>query len=254
MNISIQQAASALQAYEQWHQTIADNMSAANVPGFKRSSFSLTANDTGVSNPIGSASTGDATIQNYLLPKGESHYDYSQGQLKHTGLATDIAIGEEGFFELELPDGSTAYTRDGEFRINDLGELVTKQGYQVMGTNGPVIFDDKTGLNFQIAPDGTISENGIDSGQKLVAKKIEDTTKLEASGEGNFLLKDQSIDIEEVESPNFQQRYIEQSNVSAIQEMTRMIQVMRSHEANHRVIQQHDQRIGKVINELGQPI
>ena len=118
MNISIQQAASALQAYEQWHQTIADNMSAASVPGFKRATFSLTANDTGMANPVG-GSGGDSSVNNYLIPKGESHFDHSPGPIKHTGQPTDLALGEEGFFELELPDGSTAYTRDGEFQLNE---------------------------------------------------------------------------------------------------------------------------------------
>ena len=253
MNISIQQAASALQAYEQWHETIASNMSAASVPGFKRSTFSLKADETAATDPA-DTSTDDATLKNYLIPKGEVHLDHSPGLIKHTGQPTDIAIGEQGYFELVLEDDSTAYTRDGEFRVNEQGELVNKQGYKVMGTGGPIQFNEETGTNFHIAPDGSISENGVNTGEKLLAVEIVDMSKLVHSGDGNFVLSDETAETKEVDTPNFQQRYVEQSNVSAIHEMTRMIHVMRSFEANHHVIQQHDQRLGKVINELGQPI
>ena len=257
MNISIQQAASALQAYEQWHATIADNMSAANVPGFKRSKFSLKA----VNGP--EISTDNATLKNYLMPKGDVTLDHSAGLIKHTGQPTDIALGGEGYFELVLEDpwrsdagteNTTAYTRNGEFKVNEQGELVNNQGLKVMGTGGPIQFNEDTGNNFDIAPDGTISVNGVDTGEELLAVDIGDKSKL-VFFDGNFVLRDD--DTEEanpMDDPNFQQKYVEQSNVSAIHEMTRMIHVMRSFEANHHVIQQHDQRLGKVINELGQPI
>ena len=253
MNISIQQAASALQAYEQWHETIASNMSAASVPGFKRSTFSLKAEETGAADPA-DISTDNATLKNYLIPKGEVHLDHSRGLIKHTGQPTDIAIGAEGYFELVLGDGSSAFTRDGEFRVNEQGELVNKQGYKVLGTGGPIQFNEDTGNNFDIAPDGTISENGVDTGEKLLAVNIDDKSKL-IPLDGNFVLReDDAGEASERDDPNFQQKYVEQSNVSAIHEMTRMIHVMRSFEANHHVIKQHDQRLGKVINELGQPI
>ena len=257
MNISIQQAASALQAYEQWHATIADNMSAANVPGFKRSTFSLEA----VNGP--EISSDNATLKNYLMPKGNDTLNHSAGLLKHTGQPTDIALGGEGYFELVLedawrsdagPENTRAFTRDGEFKVNEQGELVNNQGFKVMGTGGPIQFNEDTGNNFDIAPDGTISVNGVDTGEKLLAVDIGDKSKLRFFN-GNFVLReDDTGEANDSDDPNFQQKYVEQSNVSAIHEMTRMIHVMRSFEANHHVIQEHDQRLGKVINEMGQPI
>ena len=257
MNISIQQAASALQAYEHWHATIADNMSAANVPGFKRSKFSLEA----VNGP--EISSDNATLKNYLMPKGNDTLDHSAGLIKHTGQPTDIAIGGEGYFELVLedawrsdagPENTRAFTRDGEFKVNEQGELVNNQGFKVRGTAGTIQFNEETGNNFDIAPDGTISVNGVDTGETLRAVDIGDTNKLRFIN-GNFVLPEDDIaEAKQMDDPKFQQKYVEQSNVSAIHEMTRMIHVMRSFEANHHVIQQHDQRLGKVINELGQPI
>ena len=262
MNISIQQAASALQAYEQWHATIADNMSAANVPGFKRSTFSLKGEPTG---PVDSseASSENTSLKNYLMPKGNDTLDHSAGLIKHTGQPTDIALGGEGYFELVLedawrsdagPENTRAFTRDGEFKVNEQGELVNNQGFKVMGTGGPIQFNEETGNNFDIAPDGTISVNGVDTGEELLAVDIGDKSKLRFIN-GNFVLSEDDIgEAKQMDDPKFQQKYVEQSNVSAIHEMTRMIHVMRSFEANHHVIQQHDQRLGKVINELGQPI
>lgn len=262
MNISIQQAASALQAYEQWHETIADNMSAANVPGFKRSTFSLKGKET---EPVDSSeiSSENTSLKNYLMPKGNVTLNHSAGLMKHTGQPTDIAIGGEGYFELVLEDAwrsgegtenTRAFTRNGEFKVNEQGELVNNQGFKVMGTGGPIQFNEGTGTNFDIAPDGTISENGVDTGEKLLAVNIGDKSKLVLL-DGNFVLHEENVgEATEADDPNFQQKYVEQSNVSAIHEMTRMIHVMRSFEANHHVIQQHDQRLGKVINELGQPI
>ena len=211
MNISIQQAASALQAYEQWHATIADNMSAANVPGFKRSKFSLKA----VNGP--EISTDNATLKNYLMPKGDVTLDHSAGLIKHTGQPTDIALGGEGYFELVLedawrsdagPENTRAFTRDGEFKVNEQGELVNNQGFKVMGTGGPIQFNEDTGNNFDIAPDGTISVNGVDTGEKLLAVDIGDKSKL-IFFNGNFVLReDDTGEANDSDDPHFQQKYL----------------------------------------------
>ena len=102
--------------------------------------------------------------------------------------------------------------------------------------------------------DGSVSENGQESNQKIRIVMPDDLSNLQSIGGGNFKIKPTAGEIAEVEEPVVQQKHLEQSNVSAIEQMTRMIQVMRSHEANHRIIQQHDQRLGKMISELGQPV
>ncbi|MDA7618695.1 flagellar hook-basal body protein [Verrucomicrobia bacterium] len=256
MNISIHQAASAMQAYEQWHATIADNMSAAGVPGFRKTVFTLKAEDTGLPAPM--VSTDESVVStNYLMPAGVSTVDHeTRGFIKQTGIATDLALGVEGFFELQMDDGSTAYTRDGEFKLNELGDLVTKKdGYPLIGRNGPVNIDQDTGLDFDVAPNGSLSERGVDTGQQITAVTFDDMTQIQSIGGGIYVPVDpDDVAPVAVDSPNFQHKHLEQSNVSALEEMTRMIQVMRGHEANHRVIQQHDQRLGQLISELGKPI
>ena len=253
MNISIQQAASAMRAYERWHETIAGNMSASNVTGFKGLKFSMTAEDTGNMRQLDDVGM-DSKVRNYLLPKGDAKLDFSPGLIRQTGSPTHLALGEMGFFELQLPDGNSAYTRDGEFHLNQFGELVSKQGYLVMGDRGVISFEEDTGMRFSVGSDGSISEKGNDPSQKVRVVSVADLSKLSDIGAGNYSIEDPSVDVEEVENPNIQQHHIEQSNVSAMEQMTQMIQVMRAHEATHHVIQQHDQRLGKLINELGQPV
>ena len=257
MNISIQQAASSIKAYEQWHETIASNLSAATIPGFKANQFSMLAEEVSKQSQEALNQPG-SIMQSYQMPKGSTHLDFSPGPLKNTETPTDLAISGDGFFEIELEGGELGYTRDGEFHINDQGELVTKQGYPVLGdTGGPIIFQDTTGLNFTISRTGQISENDTFSGQSLRIVNIGDTRQMSHAGGGIFKVRDpNAAEINPVneDEVNVHQFHLEQSNVSTIHEMTRMIQAMRSNEVNHRIIQHHDQRLGKTIAELGQPI
>jgi flagellar basal body rod protein FlgG len=197
-------------------------------------------------------------LQSYQIPKGSTKLDFSPGPLKNTESPTDLAISGDGFFEIELEGGELGYTRDGEFHINDQGELVTKQGYPVLGDNGgPIIFQDTTGLNFTIGRSGQISENDTFSGQTLRIVNIGDTRQMSHAGGGIFKVSDPNaaqINPMNEDEIDVHQFHLEQSNVSTIHEMTRMIQAMRSNEVNHRIIQHHDQRLGKTIAELGQPI
>ena len=256
MNISIQQAASSIKAYEQWHETIASNLSAATIPGFKANQFSMLAEEVSKQSQEALNQPG-SIMQSYQMPKGSTHLDFSPGPLKNTETPTDLAISGDGFFEIELDGGELGYTRDGEFHINDQGELVTKQGYPVLGDTGAITFQDTTGLNFTIGRTGQISENDTFSGQTLRIVNIGDTRQMSHAGGGIFKVSDPNaaqINPMNEDEIDLRQFHLEQSNVSTIHEMTRMIQAMRTNEVNHRIIQHHDQRLGKTIAELGQPI
>jgi flagellar basal body rod protein FlgG len=257
MNISIQQAASSIQAYEQWHETIAGNLSAASVPGYKATQFSMVAENINGQHQEALAASS-AIMKGYQMPGAMRRLDFTAGPLKHTETPTDIAIKGDGFFEIELPGGELGYTRDGEFHINDLGELVTKQGYPVLGDNGaPITFQQDTGLNFTIGHNGQVTENGVFDGQILRVVRVADTSGLQDAGGGLFTIADpntaQPTPLNEDEIA-LQQFHLEQSNVSTIHEMTQMIQAMRSSELNHQVIRHYDQRLGKTIADLGQPL
>ena len=83
MNISIQQAASSIKAYEQWHETIAGNLSAASIPGFKANQFSMLAEEVSKQSQEALNQPG-SIMQSYQMPKGSTHLDFSPGPLKNT--------------------------------------------------------------------------------------------------------------------------------------------------------------------------
>src|SRR6185436_20594619 len=120
MNVSLFQAAAALKANSQWQEAIAENLSASSIPGFKKKELFTTAIAAG-----GPPLPGVAP-STFVMPRSGVATNFQPGQLKHTGVNTDCAIEGPGFFEMQLPNGTTGYTRDGEFQINAQGQLVTK--------------------------------------------------------------------------------------------------------------------------------
>ena len=204
------------------------------------------------------------------MPKGLTELDFSPGPLRNTETATDMALGgiviPEGeerslhpFFAVELLEsGEVGYTRDGEFHLQQVGNevrLVTKQGHYVLGDAGPIAFERNTGMDFTISKFGEISENGQYSQKDVRVVGFEDPNILQHIGNGIFKPSDPTAaeDLNLVDI-NIHQFHLEQSNVSSINEMTKMIQAMRSNEVNHRIIQHYDQRLGKTIADLGTPI
>src|SRR2546421_12269743 len=116
MNVGLYQAAAALNANGRWQDSIAQNLAAASIPGFKKQDLSFGAIAAGMkSAPAPDTHSSLAT-------------NFSPGELRFTGVKTDVALEGSGFFAVQLPDGNIGYTRDGEFQTNASGELISKQG------------------------------------------------------------------------------------------------------------------------------
>lgn len=145
---------------------------------------------------------------------------FTTGGYQQTGSATHFAIeGDHGFFEVTLPDGSRAYTRDGSFQLNANGQLITSEGYTVSGT-------PSTPQVFQFAnPQGLLSK-----GQNLYQP---------TNASGPAQNADNTV----------MQGYIETSNVDDAQEMVNLIVAQRAYEANIKAIQVADQ-MRQRINEI----
>lgn len=248
MNVSMYQAAAALNAHSRWQEIVAENLSASALPGFKKHTVSFGAIDGGQMLP---GATGGPSSQSakFALPKLSSGIDFSAGQLKHTGVNTDMAIEGEGFFEVQLPTGETALTRDGEFRVNSDGQLVTKSGLPVMGTGGKIQFDPGNKEPENIAVDGRISQGAVPVGQIRVVNPG-NPQELRSVGGGLYLSRDAGL-LEDVEVPSVHQGYLESSNTSPVTEMADLINSMRMFEANQKLIQLQDERMSKAINTLG---
>ena len=170
--------------------------------------------------------------------------------MRYTGQSTDVGIQGTGFFEVQTPTGGLAYTRDGEFQMNSNGSLVTKHGYLVMSDGGPIQLDRNSTDPISISSDGTVSQGPNIKGSLKIVDYTNPQLLTPMSG-GVFAARDPNLEIASSSEHSVRQYYLEQANTSAVGEMANMITVMRSSEANQRVIQMQDERMGRAISELG---
>lgn len=231
-----------MNASARWQEIAAENMAASQVPGYKRQEISFEPMMAGV---IPVPSTG---ATNYVMPAGRVSTDFSPAGLRPTQVDTDVAIDGDGFFAVQLPSGEVGYTRDGEFRRSSSGQLLTKQGFPVLGDSGPVQLDQGNPKLF-ISPTGEINQGGEAHG-KLRIVKFDDPSKLTPTGAGLFVATDPQIKSADVAMPSVRQGYLELSNTNSVAEMTHLIESLRMFEMNQRVIQSQDERLGKAISEL----
>ena len=182
---------------------------------------------------------------------------FTQGALQQTGLVSDLAIQGEGFFRILLIDGSYGYTRDGSFKIDSNGQIVTSNGYRVMPE--VVLPADFVQDSLTISQDGRIFVNvaGIDDpieiGQMELYRFV-NPAGLQSIGENIFKVTNGSGD-PIAGRPAFDgmgklvQKFLEQSNVSVVNEMVNMIVAQRAYELNSKAIQTSDTMLG-IANNL----
>ena len=158
--------------------------------------------------------------------------DLSQGPLERTGNSLDVAINGKGYLAVQTPRGER-YTRNGALQTNANGELVTSEGYQVLGESGPITFQPKD-RNITISPDGTISvregNNATTESQRgqLRVVKFDQAGRLQKDGSSTFLAP-ANVTPQADKTSRVIQGTIEKSNVRSVMEMTRMIEVTRSY-------------------------
>lgn len=177
---------------------------------------------------------------------------HSQGNLAQTNGTRDVAIKGQGFFHVQLPDGTDAYTRDGSFQMDQNGQLVTTSGFQVV----PAIILPETAKKVMIGRDGTVSVEIEGSpapqqvGQLTLTTFINDSG-LESVGE-NLYLETASSGTPTENAPGINgagllyQGYVETSNVNVAEELVNMIQTQRAYEINSKAISTSDQMLQKL--------
>lgn len=183
---------------------------------------------------------------------GENYTDFTQGAFQTTENPFDLALSGNGFFACEYTNKagvtSVKYTRDGSFILNQRGDLVTKDGDYVLDANGRHIRlnpQQETVFN----ENGTITQNGV----TVAALQIADFTDynyLEHFGE-NYYQPVEGATRKQADAKVFS-GYLEQSNVTVINEMVELISVTRNYETNQKVIQTIDGTLDIAANQLGQ--
>ncbi len=177
---------------------------------------------------------------------------FLQGNLTQTGNPLDVAIQGNGFFQISLPDGTTAYTRDGSFQVNSQGQLVTASGYTV----APAITIPADTLSITISRDGIVSVQQPGSttptqiGQLQLASFI-NPAGLQSQGE-NLYLETAASGAPSTNTPGtnglgvLNQAYLETSNVNVAEELVNMIQAQRAFELNSRAVTASDQMLQRL--------
>jgi flagellar basal-body rod protein FlgG len=240
--------------------TIANNMANINTTGFKKSQISFqdmlysTLASPGAESGEGALPTG-IQIGHGTRVSGISK-QFSQGSMVETGKNLDVAIEGDGFFEVVLPDGTSAYTRDGSFRQNAAGEVVTANGYKVSAFS--TIDSGTTEIN--IAADGsfsTVVNGALTTKSAVTLVRFSNPEGLRSIGRNLYVASEASGSAQSGVVPGtngigtLAQRHLESSNVNAAEELVAMITTQRAYEATSKAIKASDQMLG-IANSLRQ--
>ncbi len=178
--------------------------------------------------------------------------NFSQGSLTQTGNPLDIAINGQGFFQVQMADGTTGYTRDGAFQVDSQGQLVTSSGLPV----NPGITLPANAQNVTVGRDGIVTATVPGSvapqqiGQIQLAHFV-NPAGLDPRG-GNLYTETAASGSPQTGNPGsnglgaLNQGAVEASNVNVVEELVSMIQAQRAYEINSKAIQTSDQMLAKL--------
>ncbi len=177
---------------------------------------------------------------------------FTQGNLQQSGNPLDVAIQGNGFFQVLMPDGTSAYTRDGSFQADSQGQLVTSSGFAVQ----PAITIPPNSLSITIGRDGVVSVTraGTTAPSQVGALQLAGFTNpagLQSFGE-NLYLETAASGTPSTNTPGsnglglLNQGYTETSNVNVVEELVSMIQTQRAYEINSKAISTSDQMLQKL--------
>lgn len=177
---------------------------------------------------------------------------HTQGNLENTQNSRDLAINGNGFFQVLMPDGTIAYTRDGSFQLNENGQLVTANGYPLE----PAIVIPDNALSVSVGEDGVVSVTQPGVSEALTVGQITLSTFVNAGGlesiGGNLYLETAASGPRNENMPGTNgagrlfQGYVETSNVNVVEEMVNMIQTQRAYEINSKAVQTSDEMLARL--------
>ena len=254
-------AKTGLDAQQTQLDVIANNLANVSTNGFKKSNAVF--EDLMYQNlrQPGAQSTQQTVIPSGLMlgtgvrPVSTEHI-FTQGATSQTGNPLDVAINGAGFFQIQMPDGTLAYTRDGSFQKDSTGQIVTSSGYPL----SPAIVIPSNATSITIGSDGTVSVTQGTSSTAVSLGSIQLSTfvnpaGLQSNGE-NLFSETTASGTATTNTPggngagSLQQTYVETSNVDVAEELVTMIQTQRSYEMNSKVISTSDAMLAR-LTQLG---
>ncbi|WP_308636675.1 flagellar hook-basal body protein [Paenibacillus silvisoli] len=278
-------AASGMISQQRRHDTVTNNISNINTPGYKQKSavthsfpdmlLRLSGVADGGGRSVGKLNTGVFAEESIQINQ--------QGDLMQTNRFSDFAIvsdievpgvtfdasgkamSEDGnyvfqpqaFFTVQNTNGETRYTRDGQFKLDDEGYLTLPDGSRVLGVDEQP-FQLPDGMTFNqlvLTSDNQLVDpmTGVSSGQLLITR-VDDPNVLIREGDGKFKADEDANGIRPIDANDrveLKQGYVERSNVDSAQSMVDLMSAARAYEANQKVIQFYDKSLDKAVNEIG---
>ncbi len=252
-------AATGMEAQQTRIDTIANNLANVNTRGFKKQVpefedlFYETLAAPGATDASGTALPTGAQV-GHGVRLGAVGRVHTQGDRLSTGRDLDLAIDGDGYFQIELPTGETAYSRDGALQVDRDGNLVTRKGALVV----PNVQIPTDASDLTILEDGTVSAliagdtEPTNLGQIEIAR-FANPAGLRGLGSNLFAVTEASGDAEtgipgELGFGSITQGFLESSNVDMAEELVRMILAQRAFEVNSRVIQASDEMLQRASN------
>ncbi|MFZ5775712.1 MAG: flagellar basal-body rod protein FlgF [Thermodesulfobacteriota bacterium] len=222
-----------LLAHEQRLHQVSNNLANVDTPGYKRETVTF------------GEMLYNANRTRQRVGKGlKIRTVHEQGVLQQTGNPLDLAISGQGFFRIQTPNG-IRYTRAGNFQINNLGQVVTPDGYQLLGEGGPVVVD---GQKVEVSREGRFFVDGAPVNQVPVIEISPNA--ITKAGENLYQLSEGG---EELPAQDFQiqQGFVEKSNVNTVTEMTEMLDLYRAYEAQQKMIRTSDDLDDLAVRRVG---
>jgi len=222
-------AAHALHYYERRQEILANNLANADTTGFK-------------AERVFAQVIGDA------LPAANTATDLTAGALKVTDEPLDLALGGDGFFVVETPDGERL-TRRGSFRLDAEGRVVDPNGNPLLGEGGPIVV---SGASIDVGTDGQVKVDGKEVA-RLRIESIPEGANLQHAGGSLFLPDPAGGPLPDGERL-VKQGALEASNVNTVGSLVDMIEIQRAYTAVQRAVTTLDDIRSTITNEIGKPV
>lgn len=245
---------SGLIALQNDQEVVTNNIANVNNTGYKKRELTKSSfEDVMISNR--QKLVGDKYVRNNIgsLNFGVKVNDvetvFTQGTFKATDSMTDFAIDGRGFFVAQNGN-QEVYTRDGNFKINQQGYLITNDGCEVLGINSttgarePIYIGDN---KFSLDGENNVNVDGIGITHKLLTADFEDYNALEPLGDNYITLENPIYNA----TVNIRQNFLEGSNVDPSAELVKLMEIKRQFETNQKFVKMQDETVQKAATEIG---
>lgn len=250
-------AAAGMESQQMNLNVISNNLANVNTTGFKKSKVEFqellyqTTREPGADLGSGNQVPTGIQVGQGSRPVATARI-FTNGDLSQTGEQLDVAVQGDGFFEVQMPDGTSAYTRDGAFKTDSTGRIVTSDGLPVLGGFQPVPAGT---TNITISSNGSVTYTGANGATTSQVQLVRFNNPAGLSSAGsNLYTETPASGTPELGTPGqngygtLNQGYLELSNVSVVEEMVNLIEAQRAYEVNSKAVQAADEMMQESNN------